>query len=77
MLILFLFKMVEGLVPVINPEEYVKPQKQKRRIKPRTYENFKSVNIVEKHSVNHDRGYENEQCHSEQLKKLIIYKNSY
>ena len=43
----FLFKVVDGLVPAINPEEYLKPQKQKRRIKPRTYENFKSVNIVE------------------------------
>ena len=58
----FLFNVVEGLVPAINPEEYLKPQKQKRRMKLRTYENFKSVNIVEKHSVNHDRGYEIEQC---------------
>ena len=52
----FLFKVVEGLVPAINPEEYLKPQKQKRRIKPRTYENFKSINLVEKHSINHDTG---------------------
>ena len=28
----FLFKVVEGFVPAINPEEYLKPQKQKRRI---------------------------------------------
>ena len=39
----FLFKVVEGLVPAINPEEYFKPQKQKRHIKPRTYENFKRL----------------------------------
>ena len=45
-----------------------------RHIKPRTYENFKSVNIVEKHSVNHDRGYEIEQCHSEQLKISFFIK---
>ena len=73
MQIVFLFKMVEGLVPAINPEEYLKPQKQKRRIKPRTYENFKSINLVEKHSVNHEREYEIEQCHSEQLKRLIFF----
>ena len=73
-LFFFLFKVVVGLVPAINPEEYLKPQKQKRRIKPRTYENFKSVNIVEKHSVNHDRGYEIEQCHSEQLKNSFFIK---
>ena len=70
----FLFKVVQGLVPAINPEEYLKPQKQKRRIKSRKYENFKSVNIVEKHSVNHDRGYDIEQCHSEQLKKIFFIK---
>ena len=42
----FLFKVVDGLVPAINPEEYLKPQKQKRRIKPKTYENFKSVCVL-------------------------------
>ena len=46
----FLFKVVEGLAPAINPGEYLKPQKPKRRIKPRIYEKFKSVNLVEKHS---------------------------
>ena len=70
----FLFKVVEGLVPAINPDEYLKPQKQKRLIKPRTYGNFKSVNIVEKHSVNHDRGYEIELFHSERLKNLFFIK---
>ena len=70
----FLFKVVEGLVPAINPDEYLKPQKQKRRIKPRTYGNFKSVNIVEKHSVNHDRGYKIELFHSERLKNLFFIK---
>ena len=40
-LFFFLFKVVEGLVPAINPEEYLKPQNQKRRLKPRTYENLK------------------------------------
>ena len=28
--LVFLFKVVEGLVPVINPEEFLKPQKPKR-----------------------------------------------
>ena len=41
----------KGLAPAINPQDYLKPQKPKRRIKPRTYENFKSVNLVEKHSL--------------------------
>ena len=65
---------IEGLVPAINPEEYLKPQKQNRCIKPKTYENFKNVNIVVKRSVNHDRGYEIEQCHSDQVKNSFFIK---
>ena len=45
------FSIFKGLVPAINPHDYLKPQNPKRRIKPRTYENFKSVNLVEKHSL--------------------------
>ena len=53
----FLFKVVEGLVTAINPEKLFKTSKTKE-----AYGNFKSVNLVEKHSLNHDRGYEIEQC---------------
>ena len=73
-IVFFLSKVVEGLVPAINSEGYLKPQKPKRRIKPRTYENFKSVNLVEEHSLNHDMGYEIEQCQSEQLKNSFFIK---
>ena len=31
---------------------------------------------MEKHSVNHDRGYEIEQCHSEQLKNSFFIKTA-
>ena len=60
--LVFLFKVVEGLVPAINPDEFLKSQKPKRHIKPKTYPGCKSVNIVEKHSVNNDRGFIIEQC---------------
>ena len=33
------------------------------------FNGYKCVTIVEKHSVNHDRRFIVEQCHSEQLKK--------
>ena len=44
---LLLFTVVEGMVPAINTEDYLKTPKPKRRIKPVIYENFKSVNLVE------------------------------
>ena len=36
------------------------------------FSGYKCVNIVEKHSVNHDRGLIVEQCHSEQLKNSFF-----
>ena len=45
------FSIFKGLVPAFNLQDYLTPQKPKRHIKPRTYENFKSVNLVEKHSL--------------------------
>ena len=38
--LVFLFKVVEGLVPAINPDEFLKPQKPKRHIKPKTYPGY-------------------------------------
>ena len=63
-----LFKVVDGLVPVLNPEEFLKPKKPKRQIKPKQFTGYKNANIVEKHSVNNDIGFTIEQCKSDQLK---------
>ena len=67
----FLFKVVEVLVPAINPEAFLKHQKPKRQIKPKQFTGYKSSNLVEKHSVNNDRAFTIEQCKSEQLKTLF------
>ena len=72
--LIFLFKVVEGLVPAINPDEFLKSQKPKRHIKPKAYPGYKSVNIVEKHSVNNDRGFIIEQCKTDQLKNSFFVK---
>ena len=60
-LVFFLFKAVEGLVPAINPQYFLKPQKPKRQIKPKQFTGCKSAYIVEKHSVNNGRGFTIEQ----------------
>ena len=69
--LVFLFKVVEGLVTAINSEEFLKPQKQKRHIKPKQFTGYKSANLVEKLSVKNDRAFTIEQCKSEQLKTLF------
>ena len=63
MRLVFLFKVVEGLVTAINPDELLKQQKHKRHIKPKTaYSVYKSASIVENYSVYNDRGFIIEQC---------------
>ena len=41
--LVFLFKVVEGLVPAINPEEFLKSQKPKRQIKPKQFLDIKAL----------------------------------
>jgi hypothetical protein len=45
--LVFLYKVVEGLVPAINPSEFLVKSKPKRKIKPKHFDNFdfESVNI--------------------------------
>ena len=72
--LVFLLKVVEGLMPAINPEEFLKPRKPKRQIKPKQFTGYKRDNIVEKYSVNNDRRFNIEQCKSEQLKNSFFIK---
>ena len=51
--LVFLFKVVEMLIPAINPDRVVKPHKPKRSIKPKSFNDY----IIERHSVDLDRGF--------------------
>ena len=55
--LVFQYKVVEGLVPAVHPEVFLKPQKPKRQIKARQYTNYISKNIVDRHSVTNDRSF--------------------
>ena len=43
-----LYKVVQGLVPAINPFEFLVKSKPKRKIKPKCFDKFDSANIVNK-----------------------------
>ena len=44
--LVFLYKVVEGLVPAINHSEFLVKSKLKRKIKPKRFDNFESASIV-------------------------------
>ena len=46
--LVFLFKIAGGMVPAINSEDYLKPQREKRRIKAKQFSDYQCSNIVEK-----------------------------
>ena len=66
-----LYKVVRGMVPAINADEFLIPIRNKRNIKPRVQSDFKTTNIVEKFSTNHSECFKIPDTHTEQ------YRNSF
>lgn len=67
----FLFKVVEGLVPAIDINDYLRKQRPKRTIRAKRFENFVTKNIVE-NSVNN-----NSKCFDQITASTEIYKQSF
>ena len=66
-----LYKVVRGMVPAINADEFLIPIRNKRHIKPLVQSDFHATNIVEKFSTNHSECFKIPDSHMEQ------YKNSF
>ncbi len=66
-----LYKIINGLVPAIPPEDYLKPVQNKRRIRPTTFDGFNSKNFVKNYQINHTQGL------TVPSAKTDIYKNSF
>ena len=71
MRLIFLFKVVEGLVPAIPSHRYPTPIRNKRRIISKTFENFATQNIVDNSVTNNAR------CFVVNHAKTDIHKNSF
>jgi len=53
-----LYKVIEGLVPALPPDKFLKPaDKSKRKIRPKIFKDFVARNIVEKHAYNNTKGF--------------------
>ena len=70
--LIFMYKIVEGLVPAIPPNEFLKPAKQNRQVKEKNFENCETKNILDRHTSNNNRNFTVEHCKSEQLKQSFF-----
>ena len=54
--LILMYKVVEGLVPSLPPSQFVKFERQKRQIKPKTFKDHHTTNIIDKRVCNNSRG---------------------
>ena len=66
--LIFFYKVVEGLVPPIPSEDFLKPIRQKRHIRAKKYSDYQSSNIIERQVINHNKYFIVEKAKTEQYK---------
>ena len=66
-----MYKVVEGLIPAIHPDEFLKKSRPKRNITAKKFEGFQATNIVEKQVRN------NSKCFDIPPSKTPQYSNSF
>jgi hypothetical protein len=67
----FFYKVTEGLVPAMPIDTYLTPIRGKRQIRPKTFSDFTTVNLVERSAINHTKCFRPVQCNSD------IYRHSF
>ena len=72
----FFYKVVEGLVPPIPPEEFLQPTCQKRQIRAKTYTIFVTSNIIDSQVTNDNRSYKVDQCKTEHLRNSFFVRTA-
>ncbi|KAK6188521.1 hypothetical protein SNE40_004681 [Patella caerulea] len=70
--LVFLYKIIRGMVPAINNSTYLTPIKNKRRIKPKKSTDNQTTNIVEKFSVNHSNCFKVKDSNTKQFKNSFF-----
>ena len=68
----FFYKVVEGLVPAMPCHDFLTPvRKSKRNIKPKTFIDCETTNIIDRQCMNNNKCFKPIQCNTD------IYKHSY
>ena len=65
-----IYMVVEGLVPTIPLNEFLKPTKQKRQVKEKRFENCETKNILNIHTSNNKKNFTVQHCKTGQLLKV-------
>jgi hypothetical protein len=55
---LVVYKVVEGLIPAIKPEDYLTKSRQRRTIKPKRFDDYVNTNIVENSVKNNTKSFD-------------------
>ena len=63
-----LYKVVEGLVPGLPPQDFLLHSKSRRQIKPRKFQDCETTNILTKQVKNNSKCFETVQATSNQYK---------
>ena len=74
--LIFFYKVVEGHIPAIPTDSYIKFQRNKRNIKPKTFDNFESSNIIRFRSRNNSRPVEIPNSRSEQHRNSFFIRTA-
>ena len=72
--LIYMYKVVEGLVPAINPDKYLKKSKPKRRIKAKKFEGYLSNNPVENSLKNNSKSFEIPSSKTNEFKNSFFVK---
>ena len=72
--LILLYKVVEGLVPAIKPEDYLTKSRQRRTIKPKRFDDYVNTNIVENYIKNNTKSFDRIQCNTDQYRNSFFSK---
>ena len=71
--LIFLYKVVEGLVPAVPPEQFLKPkQRNKRQIRAKRFSNCVTNNIVSRSETCNTKAFEIPRSYTDQYKQSFF-----
>jgi len=74
--LIFFFKVVEGQIPALPPDDIIKFHRPKRQIKAKSFENFDTKNIIEKQVRNNKRAVVIPHTRTEQYKNSLFVRTA-
>ena len=73
----FMYKVVEGRVPAINKEHYLKSQRRKGTVRAKQYTDFVTKNIVDSSVCNNSKCFKPIQARTENFRYLYFVRTVY